>query len=147
MSRWWSIRRTAFHLNNNASSLLAISWLDDDRTLRDYDIRKVHTLNVMLCLCGCWARDAMHGYSTMSSILLYSSFFTVVVGELWLYCWTLVLLCFFFSTSSTAVLSVKLSLLQCINVNVWNLISRINQILVECILWKTLVECFISSSF
>ena len=27
MSRWWSIRRMAFRLNNNASSLLAIGWM------------------------------------------------------------------------------------------------------------------------
>jgi ubiquitin C len=33
--------------------IFAGNQLDDDRTLGDYDIRKVHTLNVMLCLCGC----------------------------------------------------------------------------------------------
>jgi len=33
--------------------IFAGNQLDDDLTLGDYDIRKEHTLNVMLCLCGC----------------------------------------------------------------------------------------------
>jgi hypothetical protein len=80
---------------------------------------------VTLCLCSCWVRDAVHGYSTMSSILLYSSFFTVVVGVL-----TLIIL---LNVSIAAVLFLSFLLVVCQRVRS---ISRINQILVECDLKK-----------